>query len=135
MPKSRLTVQKVLAWAGAHRRRTGDWPRTASGAIPASPGDTWRRIDNALRYGYRGLDGGSSLARLLQRERGVLLRRGRRRSARAWEALRLRRWGLTLQAIAERLGVTHQDVWQMLQRFPRDDGTGAQVGRTRRRGA
>jgi hypothetical protein len=135
MPKSRLTVQKVLAWAGAHHRRTGEWPRTGSGAIPESPGDTWLRIDNALRYGYRGLEGGSSLARLLQRERGVPARRGRRRSARAWEALRLRRWGLTLKAIGAELGVTHQDVWQMLQRFPRDDETGPQGGRARRQGA
>jgi hypothetical protein len=34
-------------------------------------GERWRNIDNALRYGLRGLPGGSSLAQLLTRHRGV----------------------------------------------------------------
>jgi hypothetical protein len=29
------------------------------------PDEKWRNIDNALRYGLRGLPGGSSLAKLL----------------------------------------------------------------------
>jgi hypothetical protein len=52
--------------------RTGDWPKTSTGEIPECPGETWRRVDNALRYGLRGLGplGGLSLARLLAEERG-----------------------------------------------------------------
>jgi hypothetical protein len=34
-------------------------------------GDTWRKIDNALRHGLRGLPGGSSVALLLVAARGV----------------------------------------------------------------
>jgi hypothetical protein len=71
MAKAKLTVTEILAWADAHRRRTGAWPGTASGPVPQSPGETWRRIDNALRLGLRGLAGGDSLSRLLRRERGV----------------------------------------------------------------
>jgi hypothetical protein len=47
------------------------------GAIAEAPGETWAAVQAALREGLRGLPGGSSLARLLARERGV-----RRRSLR-----------------------------------------------------
>jgi hypothetical protein len=33
--------------------------------IPECPGETWARVEQALYRGYRGLAGGSSLARLL----------------------------------------------------------------------
>jgi hypothetical protein len=69
--KARLTETRILAWADAHKARTGRWPRLDSGAVPESPGEDWRRIDRALRRGDRGLPGGSSLARLLGRRRGV----------------------------------------------------------------
>ncbi len=42
-----------------------------SGVVPDSGGEKWRNIDAALRYGLRGLPGGSSLARLLAEHRGV----------------------------------------------------------------
>jgi hypothetical protein len=125
MRRSRLTVAQILTWAEAHRVRAGTWPRVASGPVPESPGDTWRRIDSALRYGLRGLSRGSSLARMLERERGVPARRGRQRSARAWHALRLRRQGLSLAEIGRRLGVSWQSVWQMLHRIARDGAGGA----------
>jgi hypothetical protein len=125
MNRRRLTVGQVLAWSDAYRRRTGVWPGTASGPIQGGPaGETWRRIDNALRYGLRGLKGGSSLAQLLDHERGVPARRGRKRSGRAQQALRLRRQGLTLKEVGRRLGVTWQAIWQMLRRLARDEGTG-----------
>jgi hypothetical protein len=66
-----LTVEQILAWADAHHARTGRWPRASSGTIPESPGDTWARVDGALFKGQRGLSPGDSLARLLERERGV----------------------------------------------------------------
>jgi hypothetical protein len=67
----RRSIPKVLAWADAHHRRTGQWPTLHSGAIPGVRGETWAAIDAALRHGRCGLPGGSSLARLLARHRGV----------------------------------------------------------------
>jgi hypothetical protein len=66
----RLSAGQVLAWAD-HHRRAGSWPTAASGPVAGAPGETWRGLDNALRMGQRGLPRGSSLARLLARERGV----------------------------------------------------------------
>jgi hypothetical protein len=67
-----LSVPEVLAWADAHRRRKGRWPEATSGPVREAPlGVIWRQVDTALRLGLRGLPGGSSLARLLARERGV----------------------------------------------------------------
>jgi hypothetical protein len=130
MPRLRLDVARVLGWAEAHRARAGAWPRIDSGPVPESPGETWRRIDNALRLGLRGLEGGSSLARLLERERGV--------PARADEALRLREQGLTLAQIGRRLGVSWQAVRRMLRRMPtgrRPDGGAAGFSRPPRTAA
>jgi hypothetical protein len=45
----------------------GRWPTAASGPISEAPGDSWHTIDEALRHGWRGLRGGSSLACLLDR--------------------------------------------------------------------
>jgi hypothetical protein len=60
-----LTRKQILAWADAYRQRTGHWPRVLSGPIPEAPGETWQIVDNGLREGLRGLEGGSSLAQLL----------------------------------------------------------------------
>jgi hypothetical protein len=64
-----LTEGQILAWAGLHFRRTGAWPRYTSGAVAEAPGETWAALDNALRYGIRGLAGGGSLAKLLAQSR------------------------------------------------------------------
>ena len=66
-----LTIKQILAWADAHHARTGQWPRGDTGHIPESPGDNWLSINTALGRGLRGLEGGSSLAKLLAKERGV----------------------------------------------------------------
>jgi hypothetical protein len=66
-----LTEKKVLAWADAHRRRTGAWPTSASGPVLDAPGETWKGLNEALRNAYRGLPGGITLAHLLARDRGV----------------------------------------------------------------
>ena len=52
-------------------RRHSDWPKFTSGQIPECPDDTWKRVDEALRNGWRGLPGGSSLAHLLAVSRAV----------------------------------------------------------------
>jgi hypothetical protein len=67
----RLSYKKILSWADAHFRRTGDWPNGEGGAVVDAPSERWESIDNALRAGSRGLPGGSSLIRLLARKRGV----------------------------------------------------------------
>src|SRR5262245_30804388 len=66
-----LSEPQILAWADLWHARTGRWPGQHSGVIPDSLGETWARVNNALLLGLRGLQGGSSLARLLQAWRGV----------------------------------------------------------------
>jgi hypothetical protein len=65
-----LTVAQILAWADEYHGRTGKWPTTGPLRIAGSLGETWRRVDGALRVGCRGLPGGSSLPQLLAAERG-----------------------------------------------------------------
>jgi len=65
-----LTLAQILVWADAHRARTGDWPTSRSGPVAGAVGITWWNISEALIYGYRGLPGGDTLARLLARCRG-----------------------------------------------------------------
>jgi hypothetical protein len=72
-----LTVGGILAWADAHRTRTGEWPGVLSGPIPEAPGESWRAVNLSLYKGLRGLPGGDSLARLLRRRRRLRRRRGR----------------------------------------------------------
>lgn len=66
-----LTDKLILSWADLHYARTGQWPRETSGAILEAPGETWFNVRQALRLGLRGLAGGSSLAQLLNKERGA----------------------------------------------------------------
>ncbi len=66
-----LTEAQILEWADAHRNRTGSWPQQKSGPIPESPGETWANINAALWKGRRTLPGNSSLAKLLESNRGV----------------------------------------------------------------
>jgi hypothetical protein len=65
-----LRIDQILAWADAHYQRTARWPLMGSGSIAEAAGETWLAVDAALRTGRRGLPGGSSLARLLETERG-----------------------------------------------------------------
>src|SRR2546430_16173365 len=67
-----IPTPEILAWADAHKRRHGSWPKMTSGTVEAGPlGLNWRAVDNALSIGLRGLPGGSSLAKLLAERRGV----------------------------------------------------------------
>jgi hypothetical protein len=66
-----LTEAGVLAWADAHHEAKGQWPTADSGAVLGQPGETWAAVEAALVGGGRGLEGGSSLARLLAQHRGV----------------------------------------------------------------
>src|SRR5262245_43513393 len=66
-----FSIEQILAWADAFHERTGSWPPNASGRIEGSVVEDWTKVDRALRQGYRGLQAGSSLARLLSERRGV----------------------------------------------------------------
>jgi hypothetical protein len=70
-PRPPLTAAQILAWADAHLAQTGEWPKPSSGPVLADPGEKWLNVNQALRLGLRGLPGGDSLGRLLERERGV----------------------------------------------------------------
>jgi hypothetical protein len=74
-----LSVKQIRQWARDFRRRTGKWPTKNSGPVREVRGETWMRVDTALREGLRGLPGGSSLARLLGEEDGSGPAGGRRR--------------------------------------------------------
>ena len=63
--------EQILEWADDYRTRTGKWPGKDSGEIEEAPGETWLKIDAALRQGSRGLAGGSSLTKLLVEHRGL----------------------------------------------------------------
>jgi hypothetical protein len=67
----RLTAEQILKWADRHRKQTGTWPSQGSGPVADAPGEFWHLLDAALRLGLRGLQAGSSLARLLAEERGT----------------------------------------------------------------
>ncbi len=65
-----LSVSQILAWADTFHKRFGKWPHARAGRIAGSPGENWRKVDNALRIGLRGLPGGTTLAGLLFEQRG-----------------------------------------------------------------
>ncbi|MBI3409196.1 MAG: hypothetical protein HY040_12685 [Planctomycetes bacterium] len=67
----RLLHRLILVWADAHRARTGRWPTVTSGEIHELKDKTWKTVDTYLRHGARGLPGGTSLAQLLEKHRGV----------------------------------------------------------------
>jgi hypothetical protein len=70
-PLPELHVAQILAWADAFHARTGQWPNVNCGEVHDAPDEKWRGLDMDMRRGYRGLPGGTSLAQLLARERGV----------------------------------------------------------------
>jgi hypothetical protein len=64
-----LSAKRILEWADAYYARHRDWPQVRSGPIEEAPGETWSAVNSALIQGHRGLPGGSSLHRLLQKHR------------------------------------------------------------------
>jgi hypothetical protein len=62
--RPKLTIDQVLGWADAYLAVHGRWPPASAGTIPGAPGETWRRIEDALRHGCRGLPEGLSLRKL-----------------------------------------------------------------------
>ncbi len=66
-----LTYSQILAWADAHRARTGRWPTVRSGRVWENRRENWNAISAALNQGCRGLSGGLTLAQFLRAARGV----------------------------------------------------------------
>jgi hypothetical protein len=69
--KPPLSVQQILEWADAYYAQNGCYPRTGAGPVPGAPGESWRRINTALRHGYRSLPGRTTLKRLVAKHRGL----------------------------------------------------------------
>lgn len=61
-----LSEQQIIDWAKAHFQETGHWPSPKSGKAADSNGETWRTIERALANGTRGLQGGTTLTKLLR---------------------------------------------------------------------
>jgi hypothetical protein len=66
-----FTISEVLSLADAYHERYGKWPKDHSGRIPQPFAKFWQRIGGALKRGRYGLPGGTTLARLLNQERGA----------------------------------------------------------------
>jgi hypothetical protein len=66
-----LSTEMIRAWITAHHAANGGYPKSSSGKIAGTNDETWVGVDAALRLGYRGLPGGSSLASFLQEHFGV----------------------------------------------------------------
>ncbi len=69
--RPRFSEDMILSWADEHFKCTGEWPNTSSGRVIGAPGERWDLIDNALKQGQRGLQGGTTLPRLLCEKLGV----------------------------------------------------------------
>ncbi|MEO8496642.1 MAG: hypothetical protein ABI614_16360 [Planctomycetota bacterium] len=76
--RPKLTIEKILMWADAHHRKTGEYPSSQCGAVSAAAGESWNCINWNLLCGGRGVGPGTSLARLLSKHRGVALYTHRR---------------------------------------------------------
>ncbi|MDO8565192.1 MAG: DEAD/DEAH box helicase family protein [bacterium] len=66
-----LYLHKILKWADHHYKRTGKWPKRNSGKVLMEENENWKNIDYSLIEGRRGLSGGSSVAKLLEKNRNV----------------------------------------------------------------
>jgi len=69
LPK--LTEEQILQWADAYHKWIKQWPTQFSGAIYGTKDEKWSSVNISLAKGTRSLKGGSSLAKFLQKHRGV----------------------------------------------------------------
>ena len=68
-----LSVEQVLAWADAFHERAGEWPKQKHWpeVIPASGGETWGNVIQAIARGLRGFPGNETLFDMLAEYRSV----------------------------------------------------------------
>jgi hypothetical protein len=109
--RPKLSVEHVLEWADSHHRRTGAWPNAKSGPVPEAPGETWGKIEAALRNGSRsaGHSRPRPRFRLSLRRRGRTFRLATCRYARGMHRPIL--VSLPLSAWGEPPDWAHRDTW------------------------
>src|SRR5262249_40977985 len=68
-----LSVDQIVAGADAFNERTGEWPKQKHWpeVIPASGGETWGNVIQAIAKGLRSFPGRGTLFDLLAKHRGV----------------------------------------------------------------
>ena len=54
-----------MKWATAYHKGHNEWPSVKSGEVESGHKTTWKNVDEYLKKGGRGLEGGSSLSQLL----------------------------------------------------------------------
>ena len=130
-----LDEVQILSWADEHHRRSGSWPTADSGPIAEVPDETWTKIDAALRNGSRGLNEGSSLARLLAEYRDVLNQADRPRfkmeDILSWaDAHRCRTgsWPTKKSGVIGAISLSHGDTWMAIDRALREGTRGLSGG-------
>jgi hypothetical protein len=128
-----LTEEQIVAWAQAHQRRTGNWPRTDSAReVRGAPGEKWRNIDQALRDGGRGLPGGSSLILLLAercgaRNKSHLPKLSKKRIA-AWAKAHHQRTGAWPTMVSGPIADAPGETWTAINHALGDGGRGLPGG-------
>lgn len=130
-----LTIAQILAWADEHFRRKARWPKITGAPVLGGPlGENWRRIDNALRYGLRGLPGGSSVAQLLDECRQVRniarLPQLNDKKILAWADAHHRRTGEWPNLTSGEVRNTRGELWSNINAALRDGGRGLPGGTT-----
>ena len=76
----KITEETILEDADRFFQQHGFWPKTNSSfGVPDKSYESWTHYDIYLSRGQRGLPGGSTLAKLLQKERGVQNPKGKPR--------------------------------------------------------
>jgi hypothetical protein len=124
----RLKIPQILAWADECHERTGSWPKKSTGRIAASLGEDWAKVDNALRNGLRGFQGGSSLAQLLNERRGVRnqlrLPRLTERQILTWADAHHERSGKWPRRTSGLIEGTRDENWNLVDRALRDGSRG-----------
>ena len=114
-----LTIAQILRWADSHYARTRTWPTEDSGFVFENRNEKWSRISAALRLGLRGLEPGSSLARLLDRERGVRNQKGLPAMTEAqiagWAQAHFKRTGSWPGEDSGRIPETRDEIWRNVE--------------------
>jgi hypothetical protein len=127
-----LTIEQILAWADAHRRRTGRFPSVTSGDVEGVEGENWSAIHLALRHGSRGLPAGWSLARLLAKHRGHRPGAQKRRltigQILAWADIHYRRAGRFPNAAAGKVYGVDDETWLAIDAALQRSGRGLPGG-------
>jgi hypothetical protein len=114
-----MTIEQILAWADAHHRTSGEWPKRDAGPVAGADAESWGALDDALRLGLRGLPGRSSLAQLLAAERGVrnksALPRLTLKQIRAWARAHRDRTGKWPSDVSGPIAEAPGETWKAVQ--------------------